>query len=333
MDTAQVTRNRRYSGVVNLSVDLPVVPEALGLRQRVRVGGRTVELALPLAPDPATEQDEAAALEAPVDAHTFGALHQRLRDSYAGGWGYVSGARICYVQAAAISVALPPSQDSMATSKDLIALGRHLAEWLEAVRLWASAWVQVPLVNGGGPFSSTVHLADRNHLAGSGSFVASGRDRGSGPVLVLRQGLDAAQVRAAFRWASAGDRPPLPLVLLLAAKQAQWAGDRRQAVIDAATAVEVALADQVRQMLHHHRVTGDFIDAAILQANGVVGLITLFNALGGNSPLSKAKLASEVAQPRNAAAHAGVTPTPEVAERVHTHARSIVTALTQLPQA
>jgi hypothetical protein len=146
-------------------------------------------------------------------------------------------------------------------------------------------------------------------------------------------GMSAAQVHAAFGHASTGEELPAEHKLLHASWAAHLEKDSRRAVIEAGTASEVALASAVRRLLVAQGVSEGFIETAIVNANGVAGLMSLYISLGGELSVSKKKVADRLAQMRNRAAHAGYTPTWEETDAAYKIARSIVLEACPLPGA
>jgi hypothetical protein len=121
--------------------------------------------------------------------------------------------------------------------------------------------------------------------------------------------------------------------MLLTAADAQSSGDRRRAVIDAATAAEVALGSYVADHLRGKRLQSEFIDEMIKNANGLIGLHSLCMRVGGEpGGVSKNKLMNQLANVRNLAAHLGEEPTSEQTILACKHAESIVQALRPLPE-
>jgi len=109
------------------------------------------------------------------------------------------------------------------------------------------------------------------------------------------------------------------------------AGDRRRAVIDSGTAAEVSLASCVAVQLWAGGLAISAGERIIQQANGVVGLVDLYESLGGNLPVSKRRVMDQLAKPRNDAAHGGQAPDQTGVENAMTVATSIVRTATPLP--
>jgi hypothetical protein len=110
--------------------------------------------------------------------------------------------------------------------------------------------------------------------------------------------------------ANASDAPPVEHVLLRDAHAAWRRGDGRRAVIDAASAAEIALADSIRNHLTQASRDDD-IKQALKNCSGVVGLFDLAAALGLALPLGRGAVVGNLAGARNRAVHAGTTPSED----------------------
>lgn len=92
------------------------------------------------------------------------------------------------------------------------------------------------------------------------------------------------------------------------ARAATLRGDLRKAVIDAATACEVALSTDLRATLTSHGLASDVTDK-LLNRRGADRLHELFVAVERAAGGHRKYLIKRVIEPRNAAAHAGHLPT------------------------
>ena len=127
--------------------------------------------------------------------------------------------------------------------------------------------------------------------------------------------------------ASAATLPPFAHLLLADARAAVRRRDMRRAVIEAGTAAEVVLAEVITANM----AGGPEEIDRVTQASGAMGLYDLAAALGVWLPVSRERVAGQLAGPRNAAAHAGLVPTREVLGRALSVAASLVTSLSPLP--
>jgi hypothetical protein len=254
-------------------------------------------------------------LVAPLD-YRGKPLAEPLLSSFAGHWGYRASAALCYISSARISFLLNPAAD-VAASSEFRDLGETFLKWFGIVREWAAAWSGEPLRTIGESRGSVLHVPTGGGLMAGSSIRMSSVYIGAAP-------LTLAQLRSAFGRASRDEHLPVEHRLLLSAQVAQMGGDFRLAVIDAGSAAEVGLAAAISEELGRKGVVGEFIERAIVDANGVVGLASLYAALGHTLAVSKNKVASQLAQVRNGAAHGGRVPTKPEADLAVQHARALV---------
>lgn len=239
-------------------------------------------------------------------------------------WGYRSSERVYYVTAAAASVLLWPEEE-MYDSEEFTNLSKAFFPWFKAAQEWASVWAGMPLGDFDNSHESALHIPDGGrYITGSPARMRT--------LFVPKQPLSRAQVSGALRRASRGEHLPVEHQMLLSAEDAQLGGDLRKAVIDAATAAEVALASYVADHLRKKDLASEFIDEMIKDVNGVANLHVLCTRLGGEPGVSKNRLTTELADIRNKAAHGGKIPTSREAIVAGKHAVTIVRALRPLPQ-
>jgi len=134
-----------------------------------------------------------------------------------------------------------------------------------------------------------------------------------------------------IRRASENEGLPIEHQMLQSGWDAGVAGDLRRAVIDSGTAAEVSLASFVAAELWARGVPVSAGERIIQQANGVVGLVDLYESLGGNLPVSRRRVMDQLAKPRNDAAHGGQVPDKTAVGNAMTVATSIVRTATPLP--
>jgi hypothetical protein len=113
--------------------------------------------------------------------------------------------------------------------------------------------------------------------------------------------------RDAFDRTNASVRPPEEHLLLRDSRGALLRGDGRKAIVDATTAVEVALARAIRG-----RMTtapgAESVEQVLKNTSGVVELFDLAIALGVHLPVSRGRVIGQLAGRRNEAVHQGVDP-------------------------
>ena len=144
-------------------------------------------------------------------------------------------------------------------------------------------------------------------------------------------GATRIQLTDGIRRASENEGLPIAHQMLQTGWDAAIAGDLRRAVIDSGTAAEVSLASSVAAELSTRGLAISASERIIQQANGVVGLVDLYESLGGNLPVSRRKVMDQLAKPRNDAAHGGQAPDKTGVENAMTVATSIVRTATPLP--
>jgi len=128
---------------------------------------------------------------------------------------------------------------------------------------------------------------------------------------------------------NADESPPEEHLLLRDSRAAWLRDDRRKALIDAVTAVEVALATDIQRSLGADADAGA-VRRVLKNVSGVVELHDLAVALGATISVSRARLVDRLAARRNAAVHRGVAPTAvELSEALRT-ADSVVRAVSPL---
>jgi len=132
-----------------------------------------------------------------------------------------------------------------------------------------------------------------------------------------------AQIRSVF--VPKIDLPPEHR-LLMEAIMALAETDYRRAAIDAGTASEVALSSAIYDELTSKGLNPEFIDRTIRIANGLDGLLSVYQSFGHAMPVSQGNVRANLAGIRNDAAHAGRVPSPEEATRAVELAHILVTA-------
>ncbi|QYX80215.1 hypothetical protein [Streptomyces akebiae] len=324
-----MTSQHRYSGIAQFPRPVPVDVDVLGLALDVTIGEHQVTVTLPVLegdaqltplPDRLGRLDR---LAAPPDV-TGAPLPQDLLRAFTDVWGYRSTQRICYVEAVAISPLLGTEEGKLdGAVRDL---GNDFFTWFRILQEWACAWSGEPMQDFDPTRPSAVHVVNAQ-----GAIIGNGlRQRG---VYVWPDPLNSARVAGAMRRASAGEWLPPEHRTLLEAVEAKIGAMPRKAVIDAATSVEVALAGFVTRELTSKGLDATFIEEVIKGVNGLMNLHALCTELGANPGVSKNRLAAQLANVRNRAAHAGAVPTWDEVVAACDHAATIVHAISPLPEA
>lgn len=199
--------------------------------------------------------------------------------------------------------------------------------WYDVARQWFEIWTPQDLVN------RELHADSEGQLwldnENGAVQMLTGWHEPMGPVLLLAEAqvLTIKAVESAFHRASAGEVPPLEWLLCMNAERNK---DRRQAVIEAASAAEVAAQKAFAEKLGRG-VPDEIVQLLIGQANGLVGLTNVVRGLGVNVP-SKTKIQEKLAKIRNDAAHGGVTPDEEKYREALAVARDIIRAASPMPR-
>lgn len=312
----RMSRRRRYSGTASFPWALPVAIDALGLVAPVTIGGHKVTMTFPILGD--------NLMLRPSRTDDSRPLPSQLLRAFEGRWGYKSSERSCYVSAASISLLLPSSEE-LHDSEDFRSLSDAFWSWFTTVQEWAAAWCGIPLGNFDDSHRSALHIAvGKEYLTSSSALMRT--------LFIESSPLSRIQLINILRRASRGERLPTEHQLLLSAADAQLDKNLRRAVIDAATAAEVALASYITDALVDRGLEQGFIDEMVKDVNGIANLHALCTRLGGSPGISKNKLTQELANVRNLAAHAGRIPTLQEATVAREHAITIVRALRPLPQ-
>jgi hypothetical protein len=189
--------------------------------------------------------------------------------------------------------------------------------WLEVFLEWTTAWTNDPWLR-----DSVLH----GHLRvvdvdGVRSYGHGGTSVVGTPIRARpSSALTLDQVTGAAAKASSGERIPLEHRLLIGAFMSD---DPRGALIDAATAVEVALSTNVTDRLSARGVPDDVAKELLSRTNGLESLGKLHRKLVGDfRPKDVGGSAfEELCQQRNAAVHRGAK--PDRADALHTSVRIV----------
>ena len=301
-----MTKRRRFEGVLHLPWPLPVVTEALGLSQSVVIGSHQARISLP------TLEGEFpnSRLVSPLDRKGAG-LRNDLRSLAS--WGFQGTRTQCNVGAVRISMLL--------NGADAIpGVATALRAWLEIVQIWVESWLQSP-IDAGSP------RGDLDLILASGRKPMTTTSLHPRIVIVRGRVLSEPQVRGAFRQASRGGLPPAEHTLLASGRRAILDGDTRRAVIEAGSAVEVAMSGYITNRLTTRGLPSAFAEKVTTNANGVVGLHDLCSSLGWEPTVSKGRISRELAEVRNHAAHRGTVPDGERTRTAMIHAAGVVESM------
>lgn len=304
------------TGRVRLSHSLSVRGEVLGTSHDVRISDRPARLMFPGPP----MADGGSALTPPeVPEPRPAAFGRLLADRH--GWGAAAhhsadlDASYSQVDCVLIQFNVPDDEDF-----DPRAFETDLTAWIGRLDSWRAAIKRSAISPGYRVTRDSAELIDEHGPIGGVSIVTRLVGLGGGS-------LTLTEVSTALRLASEGVDLSQEHALLLDCREALHELDNRKAVIDATTAIEVALASQITEEIEAAGLPTGFASAVTYVANGIVGLARLYGALGHDLPVSKGKIGNEVAEVRNRASHAGHSPTREEALRALGHATKLVEAV------
>lgn len=316
----------RVYGMAKFPWNLPVQPDALGSTVTATIGGIAVELTLPILDSRNDLTPVGAKPGHPVSDGTAAFHETDLRPPM---WGYLSRLDQCQVSRALVSFDLPTVPSTPEATANIPAfteLGEEFSTWFDLVGQWSGAWTEIPPGKLRPQRDTSIRIQTFDgRTAGVGALISG--------VAFSRPGMSKAQFESAVGHASRGDRVPAEFRFLVAAQVALVEDDRRQAVIDAATATEVALASAISERLTQQGVDESFIDNVVTNAGGVANLFKLYKNLAPQPPtISLQRLQNEVALVRNRAVHSGQVPSLEEAQKLLNHAKLLVTEVRPLPQ-
>ncbi|MFI6309733.1 hypothetical protein ACIBEK_06275 [Nocardia fusca] len=215
------------------------------------------------------------------------------------------------------------SEEQLAAACQRIA--EDLEGWWDRAAMWLDIYTELDLLKLG-----------RRKPLGLGSRFLAYTSSGDGDVRPLRWKSatssalpkpivvpDVPTLERCFELAAAGSELPAEWQYIRRARSWLRADQHRQAAIDACTAAEIALANQVRRLLAG---TTDLVVQELLdRCNGIVDIVRLVRKLGGNEATASVNGTDQrLAKIRNLAAHAGYQPQREEAVKAVDFAVEIV---------
>jgi hypothetical protein len=200
-----------------------------------------------------------------------------------------------------------------------------VARWIE---VWTGQVIQDNLTGRGGRSRSFGALWDMSDDAHPSIQMLRG---GHAEILDINSFATREQLQSAFSRATARQVPPLEWEALRKAMQYLLGNNDRLAVIEAATAAEIAMATAIDQRLGD--ISSGGIDKITLNANGAAGLVRLLDALDGKDPekTHRGRVLKLLAEPRNRAVHSGEVPTADVAWTAIRTAQALLQEFSSLP--
>jgi len=193
-------------------------------------------------------------------------------------------------------------------------------DWLSIVRDWLAAW--------SGQARDSIHRAPRP-IARLASFddPDAAPVMVGGPVTTIVTGQRAAstyEIKGAFAAASHRHELPLEYQLFNEAIVYAYRNQNRHAVISACSAAEVALSEGARKTLVAAGRTPKEVKEVLKGITGVVELYRLNAFRRKGLGVSIGRVMTQLAQPRNAAVHAGGTLNADIARSAVQTARELL---------
>lgn len=321
---------RRFEGLVRLPDELQVTGDSLGNTFRLQTRSTAIDLMFPSAPALDDRDDrEFIKLEPPLGDGLW-KDHNAIVSADGDSWGYCSNfalspdgkSRPVAWAVRRLALRIRWEGDEAAQSYELGAqLGATFDELYAIAVDWFELWSGA-IPRRGSPRSVEPSRGYVRELQAEGPGVLTGWGARLGPVRMwsAARALTKGDVAAGFERASVGERPPPEWELFL---RSQRAADRRIAIIEAATAAEVALARALDTRLGEIGLPARQLIAK--QANGIVGLLKLLESVDGAEEASlRGRVTDKLAGPRNNAVHRGEPIEATVALEAFATARAVL---------
>lgn len=304
-------------GVVEFPAAITFVPEALGRTYMIRVNESSMKLELPSAVTGERSLRSPRPSVSDLNARAYR------------GWGSVIKWKAATNEILSASVTAAAIEGVIAAAEDNAdaahSFGDQFATWFRLLETWTLLWTGHSLSSQITSEAPTLSLMFE-HGSGSGYHP---------PIMVQipsDDGITSTTFQAACDRASDGDLPPLPWQLLVKARNGE---DRRLSLVDAATAAEVSIEKRITDELERRGMSAHEADAVLRPATGIVDKLRLLEALvprpSAQSSLL-ARVADQVARPRNAAVHAAHAPDGAVLERALSTAEILIERYWPMPR-
>jgi hypothetical protein len=290
LDVTENEGTRIADGWLELPHHVWVDQTALGNRITARLGNRDLTLALP-----EVGNGEPIKLQTPppdprVDPPTIRTASE---------WGTTSGDGTARVERLRVAVEVPREmQPGHVVDPGVV------RTWLESFLEWTTAWANDPAIRDSALLGYLRVVADDGVTSfGHGATLVLGAPIRARPSAAL----NIEQIARAAAKASREERLPLEHRLLL---DASVTDDRRRAVIDAATAVEVALASNLDDHLNSQGVSSQVTRALLSTTHGLDSLGKLHKKLVDEfrPPEVSGRAFETLCKLRNDAVHRGFQP-------------------------
>ena len=346
------THNVQMERRVLLSVEMPggsipVTGDLLGSSWPIAEGPSPVRSVLHLPRSPSGDLAGMTGSDRALRCPQLVEEHAEQTSIWTGGdfpWGSVFGTHpvrgitAASVRQALIEITIPADDDT----SDLLALiSRSSGDWLRRLRGWAEALLEVDLDDAPLPIYAVMPLVSSLALEFKNDSLTSlpRLDPEEIPTIWITPGaldpetrvakIDRQVFGALVKRANSGEALPLSHQILRNARAAEIRHDGRKAVIDAATACEIAMSEGIHGKLVDRNP--QHVDRAIESANGLLGLYRLFRVVVGeiDRPTSST-LTKRVSEVRNSAAHRGASPGVDDVRRSIETAAELIQAIAPL---
>jgi hypothetical protein len=276
--------------------------EALTFRCATMIGGIECDVLLP-GPHPVWAITVGKRLEPPYDEH-----HERDPDWPDADWGYIHDSRSVTIHA----VGLVPVSQPVPWGYKLIDFDHAVGQWRHLLRDWLSVIAEGPTDFLELPVRGETRWASEGY---NNEVWSNSLDNLNWPPRVSRW-----QWEHVLAHIHSGDQPPLARVLLATAKRAAATGNPRLAVIDAATAAEVALTTGLTDRLSAE-ASSQVVRVLIDRTKMLGPRLDLARDLGMTLP---DRIRTDLVDRRNAVVHRGTTVTDTDAQAAITVAAELV---------
>jgi hypothetical protein len=276
---------------------------ALALRRTAEIGGIKCRVLLP-GPHPGLAGGAGRLLTPPYDER-----HQQDPGWPKADWGFFNDDRSTTIR----TVGLIPVDTTIPPGEELLAFDRAVGRWKHLLRDWLSVIAEGPTDFLQPEWGETI-WASQHH---DRDLLYAKDDTGE---LRWPECVSAWQWEHSLEHACSGDQPPLARTLLTTGVRAEATGHWRLAVIDAATAAEVALTTGLTARLAAE-ASPEVVQALIDRTRMLGPRLDLAKDLGMTLP---ATIQTDLVRNRNAVVHRGTEVTRSDARAAIEAARKVV---------
>lgn len=295
---------------------LVVGPDAMGVDYATCIDGISVHILLPNLSSDATVR----AIDRKVIAPEFGFLPASDKE-----WGFVTSGHLSSL-IESVGLRFEGDGDEAALAE----LGRRIDaafdDWWSLTAGWIDCYTELDMLSHGDR-SMKMGMKLRFELPTGKvlSWMTTSTASLPRPIMIP----DRQDLQRCFALAGTGTALPDMWAHLREARSWSEGEQYRRAVIDAATAAEIALAEHARGLTGG----GAMVEAALNICHGLGDLIDLVEPMApaGSLP-SRKKVKDQLARVRNEAVHAGISPDPTQTDRALTVATNLVEAALPLSE-